>query len=159
MTRAWLIGCAAFLGLLAAIALAAALLGGESAFDQGAPEAAVQQLLRAAEDDDYRGAYDLLSDELKEECTFQEFASREIWQRTLRDDRVGLKRTRVEGDDAYVTVRVTSFHRGDLFGSHESSYERRFSLRLEGGRWLFSDYPWPFPACERSPGLGPKSTT
>ena len=82
MTRAWLIGCAAFLGLLAAIALAAALLGGESAFDQGAPEAA---------------APDLLSDELKEGCTFQEFASREIWERTLRDDRVGLKRTRVEG--------------------------------------------------------------
>ena len=159
MTRAWLIGVAGFLGLLLVVAIVVALLERESTFQEGSPEAVVQRLLRALEEDDYRGAYDLLSESLKEECAFGDFSTRaaEPFAR-LRYERVSLKASEVRGEDAFVTVRVTRFHEGDLFSSYESSHEERFVLRRFDHRWLFSAYPWPLLSC-RSYGTRPPAPT
>ena len=159
MTKAWLIGGAAFLVLLAAAALLSALTAREATLEEGTPEATVQRLLRALDEENHRGAYDLLSEDLKGDCTFQDFVSgREASMRRPRNDRISLVRTRVEGGDAYVTVRVTSVDRGGLLGGYESSYEQGFNLAMEGGEWLFSNYPWPLGECGPWKGLGRPSS-
>ena len=149
MNKAWLIGGAAFLVLLTAAAIVSVAANGEADLDEGTPEAAVQRLLQAVEAEDHRAAYDLLSEELKGECAYRQFVSEtDVSRQPLRDERISLARTRTDGSDAYVTVRVSSIDRGGLFGGYEYSYEERFTLTMEEGAWRFSDYPWPLRECD-----------
>ena len=147
MAKRWLVGAAALLVALLVASIVIALLDREEPLPEGTPEAAVQRFLKAYEDEDVETARDLLSEELKEECSVQEFALNLPWRDRLRDERVTLERTRVVEDTAFVTVRVTTFGGGGPFGASDYAYEQRFALRLEAGQWRFVEHPWPTFGC------------
>ena len=153
MAKGWLIGGAVLLGVLLIASIAVALLEREESLPEGTPEAAVQDFLRVVQEDNFELAYSFLSEELKEDCSIQDFAGgiTSVKDR-LEDNRITLENTRTVEGSAFVTVRMTRFHGSGVFGSSESSFEQRFILRQEEGHWRFTEYPWPFHWCgERKP--------
>ena len=73
MTKWWFIGAAVFLAVLIIASIVLALTSKETEFAPGAPERAVQNFLRAAEDDDIETAYAMLSAELQRKCELKNF--------------------------------------------------------------------------------------
>ena len=147
LSNAWLVGGGAALAVLLVASIAVALLNADTEFEPGSPEAAVQTLLRAADDEDVESAYGLLSDALQDQCALEDFAGgprRQI--HNLADQRLAYENTRTVGETVFVNVRVTEFSGGDFFGSH-SSFEQQYALRLTDGEWQFTQYPWPFFQC------------
>ena len=148
MSRNWLIGGGLFLAVLLVASVVVALLEDEESFAEGTVEEAVQVYLRAVEDDDFETAYGFLSSELKDECSIDEFAGGNIPSRSdLSDERVTLEKTTTVEETVFVTVRVTRLQGRGPFGTSESSFEQRFSLRQQEGNWRFTEYPWPFFRC------------
>ena len=148
MSRNWLIGGGLFLAALLVASVVVALLEDEESFAEGSVEETVQVYLRAVEDDDFETAHGLLSSELKDECPIDEFAGGNIPTRSdLGDDRVTLEKTTTVKETVFVTVRVTQLRGRGPFGTSESSFEQRFSLRQQEGDWRFTEYPWPFFRC------------
>ena len=148
MSRNSLIGGGLFLAALLVASVVVALLEDEESFAEGSVEEAVQVYLKAVEDDDFETAYGSLSSKLKDECPIDEFAGGNIPTRSdLGDDRVTLEKTTTVKETVFVTVRVTRIRGSGPFGTSESSFEQRFSLRQEDGGWRFTEYPWPFFRC------------
>ena len=148
MPKAWLIGGAVFLVALLVASVIVALLDSEETQPEGTPERALQLFLDAVRQDDFELAYSFLSEELKEECTVEEFVGGNFPKRDhLRDDRVTLESTATVKETVFVTVRVTQFRGSGPFGTSESSFEQRFALRQKEGQWRFTEYPWPFFRC------------
>lgn len=151
MTKWWLIGAGALLGALLITSIALALLSEETEFAPGTPERAVQDLLRAAENDDIEAAYARLSQELHEKCTLEGFLDAGGYRfDDGRDIRATLRESKVVDDLTLVHVRITEFYGGGPFDSGESSYNRRYTLRQENGEWKFTEYPWPYDYCHES---------
>ena len=153
MTKWWVIGAAAFLGTLLITSITFALLSEETVFEPGTPERAVQDLLRAAEDDDIEAAYGMLSEELQEKCTLQGFLDADATSFSLNyeDIRATLLDAKTIGDTTFVGVRITQFYGGGLFDDRgEASYNKRYELRQEGGEWKFTEYPWPYDYCDET---------
>ena len=150
MTKWWLIGAAALLAALLIGSIALALTSRETEFAPGTPERAVQDLLRAAEEEDIETAYGMLSEELRRKCELTDYADGGYRYNDDRDIRATLRDTKVVGDITFVNVRVTQFYGGGPFDSSESTYEHRFELRQEDGEWKFTEYPWPYDYCPES---------
>jgi hypothetical protein len=148
MSRAWLLGGAALLGTLLIGSVIVALLDEAEPLPEGTPEAAVQRYLKATEDQDYKLAYSLLSATLQDNCTLAQFygGSRGPGSR-VSDNRITLEETKTIDDTAFVTVRVAQLRGGGPFGTQESSFEQRFTLRQEAGEWRVTEYPWPYYRC------------
>ena len=165
MAKGWLVGGGVFLGAILVASIVVALLESEETLPAGTPEAAVQLFLEAVDDDNIELAYGFLSADLMVECAVDEFFGTAGWPRDrLRGDRITLEGVTTVKDTAFVTVRMTNLHGTGPFGTSESSFEQRFSLRQEEGQWRFTEYPWPFfrcgpfkPATER-PALPPSAT-
>ncbi len=148
MSRNWLIGGGIFLVALLVASIVVALLEGEETFPEGSTEKAVQDYLRAAEDDDFETAYAFLSAALKEDCAIEELAAGNVPGRGgLGDGRITLEKTDTVGTTVFVTVRVASIRDSGPFGTTESSFEQRFSLTEQDGQWRLTQYPWPFFRC------------
>ncbi|MCI0813333.1 MAG: hypothetical protein J4N27_05555 [Chloroflexi bacterium] len=148
MTKVWLIGGGAFLGILLIASVVLALTQKEDLLPLGTPAAAVQDFLKATESDDYQVSYDFLSEELKAACTLEDFAGqRRFDRRGTEDSRVTLEKTSTVNGVTFVDVRVTQFYGTGPFGSSESYHQQRYSLRQEDGLWKFSAYPWPYHNC------------
>ena len=144
MTRWWLVGAVALLAALLIGSIALALTSQETEFAPGTPERAVQELLRAAENEDVEAAYAMLSQELRSKCKLADYAGE--WRYRAGDDRdisATLRDSELIDGATFVNVRVTEFHGGGPFDSGEWSYEHRFELRQEDGEWKFTEYPWP----------------
>ena len=151
MTKWWFIGAAVFLAVLLMVSIVLALTSKETEFAAGTPERAVQDLLRAVEDDDIGTAYAMLSAELQRKCELKNFADDGRYRfRDDRDIRATLRDTKLIDDITFVNVRITRFHSSGPFDSSESSYNWRFALRQEGGEWKFTDYPWPYDYCHET---------
>ena len=146
MAKGWLIGGAVALGALLVASIVVALMEETELLPEGTASAAVQRFLMAVEDEEFELAHGFLTEDLKAECPVDEFFGGTI--RGMRDSRITLEGTRAAGETVFVTVRITEFRRGGgPLGSSESSYEQRYSLRQEGERWQFTEYPWPFFRC------------
>ena len=76
----------------------------------------------------------------------------------LDDNRITLESVQLVGETTSVTVTVHEFRRGDLFGSSEWSYERRFFLRQIDDEWKFTELPWPLFRCGEDDQDGPPPT-
>ena len=145
MGKWWLIGAAAFLAVLLIASIVLALTSRETEFAPGTPERAVQDLLRAAESEDFETAYGMLSEELHGKCTLQGFLDASGYSFNYYEDiRATLRDAKVVDDLTLVNVRITEFHGGGPFDSGESSHNRRYTLRQEEGEWKFTEYPWPY---------------
>ena len=153
MTKWWLIGVGAVLGALLIGSIVLALLSKETEFAPGTPERAVQDLLRAVEDDDIEAAYAMLSEELRQKCELRNYS--DGGYRYYDDDRnmrATLRETKVIDGVTFVEVRITEFYGGGPFDSGESSYNHRYALQQEGGEWKFAEYPWPYDYCDEDDG-------
>lgn len=148
MSKAWLLGGGVLLGALLVGSVVVALLDEAEPLPEGTPEAAVQRYLKATGDQEYKLAYSLLSATLQEQCTLEQFyGGSPAPESRLGDNRITLEETKTIDDTAFVTVRVAQLRGGGPFGTQESSFEHRFTLRQEIGEWRFAEYPWPYFRC------------
>ena len=145
MAKGWLIGGALLLGALLVASIVVALVKDTELLPEGTAAAAVQRFLIATQDEDFELAHGFLSEDLKTECALDEFFGGSV--RRMRDNRITLVATRTAGETVFVTVRIAEFNRGGPFGTSEFSFEQRYSLRQEGDRWRFTEFPWPFFQC------------
>ena len=147
LPRYWLIGGGAVVAVLLAAGVIAALLGGERVLQEGTPERAVQDHLKAVFDKDYAAVQASLSGDL-DDCRVEDLVRQGFRiGGTVSDRRFTLEETQLVNGAAIVTVRVASFSSDGPFGSYESSYTQTYSLREEGAEWKFTRYPWPYSGC------------
>ena len=149
MSRYWMIGGAAFLAVLLAAGVVAALLESDATFPEGSAEAVVQRYVKAVDEGDWETAHALLSAELREECPVEELA-RARSGRDRGDRRITLEETRTLGETLLVSVSITESRFSGPFGVDQWSYEETYSLTEEEGEWRFSEYPHPFYGCRES---------
>lgn len=148
MSKMWLFGAVTLVVALVVGGVTVALIAGRGdvqLLPSGSPEGVVQRYLLALEGEEYREAYDYLSDDVRRECRYEHFlrgaSSTEIGQ-----SHVTLEGTRVVDDRAQVKARFTIFDPEGLFGPSERSYDRTFHLELETGQWRLGsipETPWP----------------
>ena len=158
MTRLWLIGGGVFLGVLLIASVVLTFTQKEDLPPIGSPEAAVQNFLKAAQEDEYEVTYDFLSAELKLDCDLEDFVGQRrsvVDGMNVNDSRVTLQKTTTAGGVTFVDVKITQFYRTGPFGSSESSYQQRYSLQQENDLWKFSNYPWPYRHCGRNRPVPP----
>ncbi len=151
MARGWLIGGGVFLALLLVASIIVALVQQEEDLPEGTSEAAVQSYLRAVDAEDYQLAYTFLSQDIKEDCEFEDFVGSlsQFERNMVGGDRIILEDTNIVDDTAFVTVRISEFQRSDFFGSSEYSYTQTYTLKMEDGEWRFTQNPWPFFFCDQ----------
>ena len=148
MERGWLIGGAMVLVAVLVTSIVVAVSRNPDPLPEGSPEGTVQRYLNAIKAEDFQLASSFLSEDLMAECPVDMlFGGRPHGEERLEDSRITLERTVVADDTTFVTVRVTRLFGGGPFGTSESSFEARFTLRTEEGRWRFTDYPWPLYRC------------
>ena len=148
MDRVWLIAAAVFVGVLLLASILLALLKGNEELEEGLPGRTVQLHLQAFEADDYKTAHVLLSEELKQECLVEEYASHNISaNERMRDSRVSLEETNDLDGLTVVIARVSRIRAGRPFGTSESSFRITYTLVREEGEWRFRAYPWPLSWC------------
>ena len=148
MGKAWLVGGSVILAALLTAAIVVALLEREEPLDEGTPEAAVQSFLKAMQNDGPASAYDFFSAELRRDCSIEQFFGRGASPKDLlKNARITLEETATVDSATFVTVRIAQFYGNGPFGTSESSFRHRFTLRQEEGKWKFTEYPWPFYDC------------
>ena len=154
MTRVWMLVGAVFVGVLIVAAIALTLLQREQSFEEGTPEKAVQEFLKAYTAEDFGRAYDLWAEELKQDCSRDEYVQRSVGSgRRLSDSRVRLTDTEYVGEDGQrvvVLARETRVTGDGPFSTSESSIRQRYTLALEQGEWRFTEVPWPSGGCPRA---------
>ena len=148
MQRAWLIGGGVFLAVLLVASIVVGLTQRTTDLPEGTPERAVQLFLRAIEEEDFKSAYSVLSEETQRECNIEHFVGAGFRpERLMKDSRVTLKNTRLLNGTAVVEARVTQIGSNEPFGASEWSHEERFTLKQESGEWRLSEYFWPRIGC------------
>lgn len=127
--------------VLVVIALAAIPLAGRppELAPASTPEGVVQRFFDATYRGDYVAAYAMLSDETRRELSLADFQARMRYEREseLRVDDVAL-----HGETATVTVTVTHYSPGGLFGGGEWSNQYDLLLEREGETWRILGEPF-----------------
>ncbi len=138
--------------MLLVVAVAVGLTQSEKALDEGTPERAVQLYLKALQADDFKGAYALLSSEVKGYCLLETFArAGDRGKSQLDRSRVTLKDTKDLDGSVMVTAEMSEISSGGLFGTEEHSFTQSFTLRQEEGEWRLTANLWPFFGCQKPP--------
>lgn len=159
MERYWIIGGGALLAVLLIGSILVSVSNDEDVFDSGTPEYAAQQYLRSMSQGDFETAHGSLSQDLQSGCSVDELFKQASGRLDkLDDNRITLESVQLVGETTSVTVTVHEFRRGDLFGSSEWSYERRFFLRQIDDEWKFTELPWPLFRCGEDDQDGPPPT-
>ena len=151
MERTWLIVGGAVLAVLLAASVIVALARGESEFDPGSPELAVQKYLKALVESDFETAESLWSPELREDCSFEDFLlNSKRGLGLLSGARITLDDVQTVGETTIVSIRVVRTTGGGIFGPSErvSSYD--YTVRKFDGDWRIIGHTWPADRCIRS---------
>lgn len=140
------------MGFLVAVLLATGVVAGllvdDQGFEEGTPEHAVQDYLKAVVEEDYAAIHSSLSNKF-DNCSVEDLVTESFEiGRTVRDQRVTLERTQFVNGVAIVRVRITEFSPDGPFGSSESSHDQTYSLRQEQGVWKFTKFPRPYFNCD-----------
>jgi hypothetical protein len=119
---------------------------------QGTPGGTVQRYLLAIENGETRQAYDSLSTELQQRCTFEYFRdTTRGYDRTVddaaRDTRISLESETPMDRGTEVQVRITESYVSAPFDVNEYSHTEVFFLEQLGGTWQLVDEPWPMYGC------------
>lgn len=128
--------------LLAVSALVAALFREEDRFDEGTPERAVQEYLKAVEDKDATAAFSFLSPALVARCGSPPREA--VTQRGSAAIRAVLEKTVPRGATAAVHVSLTETFRDTPFVASDTDQSLVFELAQVEGEWEFAEMPWPF---------------
>ncbi|MBN1484763.1 MAG: DUF4878 domain-containing protein [Chloroflexia bacterium] len=158
-TDRFLIGIVVGILLLVAVALAVALLRPEPSYQaEDTPEGVAHNYLFALTQGDYERAYGYLSPALAgyppSAAAFIQDVNSQRWPfRELEAGSTSLavESSRVQGDRATVTVRVTYFEEGDLLRSSQRTDYPALELRREEGGWKIYDADRFFLFCWKSP--------
>ena len=149
-----MIAGAAFVGVLIVVAIVLSLLQREQSFEDGTPEKAVQDFLKAYTAEDFGRVYDLWAEELKQDCSRNDYIQQSVGRGgRLSDSRVRLTDTEYVGENgqrAVVLARETRVTGDGPFSTTESSIRQRYTLALEQGEWRFTKVPWPSSGCPRA---------
>ena len=151
MERYWLIGGVALLVVLLVTSVALALAKGETRFDPGSPEFAVQQYVQALIQEDFGAAEALWSPDLQEACSIETLvvdAGRSLDR--LAEARVTLDEARIVGETTVVSIRVVRTTSGGIFGPSESDHSYDYGVRRFDGEWRITGHTWPSDRCIRS---------
>lgn len=127
-------------GLIAVALLTIALAGRPAELAPAStPEGVVQRFFDAAYRRDYVAAYAMLSEETRDDLSLADFQARLRYERQseLRVDEVAL-----HGETATVTVTVTYYSPGGLFGGSEWSSQYDLMLEREGDTWRIIGQPF-----------------
>ena len=152
MSRLWLLGGTLFVAALLVASIAIAQTRQLKPLPEGTPERSVQLFLTALEEEDYKGAYELLTRERKADCTIEEFVSRGLdASRDLRDSRITLKDTISLDGTRIVSATVTRVRNRGPFGASDYTQNQSFTLTLQDELWRLEKYSWPYLGCG-SPG-------
>ena len=155
-----MIAGAAFVGVLIVAAIGLTLLQREQSFEDGTPEKAVQDFLKAYTAEDFGRVYDLWAEELRRDCSRDEYIQQAVGSGgRLSDSRVRLTDTEYVGEDGQrvvVLARETRVTGDGPFSTSESSNRHRYTLAFEQGEWRFTEVPWPSSGC---PPAKPRSRT
>lgn len=150
-TDRFLIGILAGLAALLVVAgVAVALLRRPApALPAGTPGAAVQEFYRAMAAQDYDRAYALLSDEMPNKPTREEFARYNADRQPVppdRQQRVRIGREQVTGGRATVVATVTTFvtDPAPFGGASEYTTTETFSLQHEAAGWRITGLPYTY---------------
>ena len=151
MARIWMAAGAAFVGVLIVAAIALTLLQREQSFEDGTPERAVQDFLKAYDAEEFGRVYDMWSEELRQDCSRDEYVQQAVGSGgRLSDSRVRITDTEYVGDDrqlAVVLARETHVSGDGPFSTSEWSSRLRYALALEQGQWRFTEAPRPSSGC------------
>lgn len=149
MAKWWLIGGGAFVSVLLVASIVLSLVRSEAEFPAGSVESAVQNYLRALQNDDFTTAHNLFSAGLRSDCSLDDFVAGSVYyKREIADQRVVLENTVDLNGTVAVTTRVSQVSDSGLFGVSEFSSTQVFILRQEEGGWHFTKQPWPFFGCD-----------
>ena len=166
MPKAWLIGGAAFVGVLLVASAVLVLIQRQQTFAPGTPARAVQDFLRAYTDEDFDRVYELWAEELGQDCTRDEYIEAVVGRDVkLSDNRITVTDTEYVGETeerAVVLVRVSRTTDAGPFKTSESDHRQRYTLALEQGEWRFTQVPWPSAGCSpttptKTPALPPRT--
>ena len=148
MSRIWLIGGVAFLGLLLVASIIVALTIDEDTLQEGTPEAIVQDFLKAVDAEELQVAHSFLAEDLRQDCPVERFFGDPFPRGDqLKDARITFEKTTMVNETAFVTVRISRFQGSGPFGASESSHDQQYTLRQQDGEWQFSQFPRPFFRC------------
>jgi hypothetical protein len=143
MSRIWLLGAVTLVVALLVGGVTVALVAGRGdaeLLSSDSPEGVAQRYLLALEGEEFREAYDYLSDDVRRQCRYDHFLREASWTE-VGESHVTLEGTRVVDDRAQVKARFTIFDPEGLFGASERSYDRTFHLKLENGQWWLGSIP------------------
>lgn len=112
-----------------------------ASFEEGSPEALVQDYLQAVLADDEREAAGYFAAESA--CSAEDFSRRQ----PAKNVRITLVNSETFGDEAEVTVRLR-YDETNLGAVTYSDWEESFSLVREAGAWRLDGQPWPLFFCE-----------
>jgi hypothetical protein len=143
----WLAGIIAAVVILALASVVVTLLVDRQVemLPEGSPERAVQNYLLAVRDREYATAYALISPQLQENCTLEDF-ERSFGFRNESGIRVRLDDVRLTSTGAEVSVRVTEVYASGPFPS-ESTFTQRYFLTQVDGNWRLRELGWPNWGC------------
>lgn len=129
------------LTLVIAAVIAIALAGGRAPdmAPASTPEGVVQRFFAATYRGDYASAYALLSESTRRERTLAEFQERMSYQ---RDSEMRVDAVAIHEGTATVTVTVTHFSPGGLFGGGEWSTQYDMLLERDGASWRIVGEPF-----------------
>lgn len=134
------------LGLIAVIVTLLASSGDPTPLPPGSPEARVQDFILAIDDGAFDVAYDMLANEVTDNCTQSDFR-RHVADGERAGLRVELDSVDLYDDEADVSVNVTSFSGSPPFDFSQNTYKARFALTRSDGGWAIDEAPWPFSGC------------
>lgn len=121
---------------------------------EGTPGGTVHRFLLAIEDGESRQAYDYISADLQERCSYEHFRDttrhfdrRDRFANDSRDTRITLESEKPLDDGIEVRIRITEFQVSAPFDVNEYSYTQDYLLEEIDGTWQFVDEPWPMNWC------------
>jgi hypothetical protein len=132
-------GTLAVLGAAAVVAVLVASPAEPSEFEPGTPEAVVQEYINALQERDIERAYDLLSENARDDVSREDFRSyTRPWQSPNTMQRIRLTDVDVRNDRATVTVTVETTT-GTGINVSRYSYQQTVPLVREDGEWRIDD--------------------
>ena len=110
----------------------------------GSPERTVQKFLQYISEDQLQKSYTLISTSKKNECGYISFlASITDITEHIKNNKIQLTNTYIDGDEAIVSIRVTEMNYSILSAPSENRSIKQYGLILSDNQWLIETMEYP----------------
>ena len=108
------------------------------------PERTVQKFLQYISEDQLQKSYTLISTSKKNECEYITFlASITDITEHIKNNKIQLTNTYIDGDEAIVSIRVTEMNYSILSAPSEDRSVKQYGLILSDNQWLIETMEYP----------------